>query len=247
MRVIKIHDIDIHYNIEDNGRKKILFIHGYESSHNFIRELYDAKRDYDIISLDLPGYGKSEYHEYVTVELYATIMREFIKQLKLNDLVIVGHSMGGAISMFISDMEEVKQVVLVNPLNPYVLESARNYFHVKDFFKTVKEHNSKKNLSQKIDNLRNFSHHYRDFNKKMVREEFFNEDWQGNDLYYQYVKGAPKTTIISSDKDIVVLPESLKKISKNLRIPLIVMKDSEHSAINKDPKQFNKILESLIK
>ena len=60
-----------------------------------IRRLPDQR----IFAVDLPGHGKSEGLGHHTIDDYADCIIEFIKALKLNVAVLIGHSMGSAVAL----------------------------------------------------------------------------------------------------------------------------------------------------
>jgi len=55
-----------------------------------------------IFAVDLPGHGKSEGIGHHTINEYASEIIEFIKSLRLNAAILVGHSMGSAIALTIA-------------------------------------------------------------------------------------------------------------------------------------------------
>ncbi|MEO0327277.1 MAG: alpha/beta hydrolase [Pseudomonadota bacterium] len=57
---------------------------------------------YPIYSLDLPGHGKSEGEGCTSVDGYADVIKGFMEALDLSSVVLVGHSMGAAISLLVA-------------------------------------------------------------------------------------------------------------------------------------------------
>lgn len=55
--------------------------------------------DFTCYGLDLPGHGASSYVPCDGVEDYASVVLEFLEAEDLREVVLVGHSMGGAISL----------------------------------------------------------------------------------------------------------------------------------------------------
>lgn len=70
------------------------------------------------IMIDLPGHGRSEKGmlDY-SLSFYVKVVKELIEVLKLSNVTLVGHSMGGQIAMHIALRHPfpVKQLVLVSP------------------------------------------------------------------------------------------------------------------------------------
>lgn len=104
---ISIQGIRINY-IEgenfDRSRPTLLFIHGAGQSvatWKFQIELFANHPYFNFIALDLPGHGNSEGQGYKSVEEYKNTVLEFIDVLKLKEIVLVGHSMGGGVAMLL--------------------------------------------------------------------------------------------------------------------------------------------------
>jgi pimeloyl-ACP methyl ester carboxylesterase len=117
---ITIHDgIDIAYCDEGNNERVILFIHGlanYLPAWKYqVRSLRD---DFRCIALDLPGNGLSSRGQYpYSMFFYAECIVRFIEKLKLEQVVLCGHSMGGQIALTISLRYPhlLKKLVLIAP------------------------------------------------------------------------------------------------------------------------------------
>jgi pimeloyl-ACP methyl ester carboxylesterase len=79
----------------------LVFIHGAGGSHLHWPPELRRMADHDVYSLDLPGHGRSGGDPERSVRGYAYRVIAWLDQLDLQDVVLVGHSMGGAISMTI--------------------------------------------------------------------------------------------------------------------------------------------------
>ena len=55
------------------------------------------RRDFNPVFIDLPGHGESGGEGEEEIERYADHVHSFLKALNLQKLILVGHSMGGAI------------------------------------------------------------------------------------------------------------------------------------------------------
>ena len=100
-KFIKVNDYDIAYIDEGETDNVLLFIHGLGSYLKaWDRNIPELKNNLRCIALDLPGYGKSgkQIHSG-EVSFYVEILNEFIKKLKLKNVSLVGHSMGGQIAL----------------------------------------------------------------------------------------------------------------------------------------------------
>jgi len=126
----KIPENYIGKKVEVNGRmmryyqtgngEDILFIHGSMGSVEDWESLYPLLEDrYRLTAFDRPGMGFSDIkkNDY-TIEGNAKIAKEMIKQLDLENVLIVGHSRGGAIAlkMAIDYDENIKGYLLLAPI-----------------------------------------------------------------------------------------------------------------------------------
>jgi pimeloyl-ACP methyl ester carboxylesterase len=114
-------------------RPPVILIHGAGGTHLSwppqIRRLADEK----IYTLDLPGHGKSEGVGRQSIDEYADDVIVFMKEMKINAAVIVGHSMGSAVALALA-LKYPKQVLGLGLLgsgsklrvSPAILETAGN-------------------------------------------------------------------------------------------------------------------------
>lgn len=115
----QIENIGIAYIDEGNSDDVILLIHGLGSNAKaWLKNIPSLSENYRVIAVDLPGYGKSSkgYYKY-SLSFYADVLTRFLKSLKVDEAVFVGHSMGGQISM-VTALEFpgfVKKMVLISP------------------------------------------------------------------------------------------------------------------------------------
>lgn len=89
----------INHNICGDGDITLLFIHGWCIDQSYWSNQIDSFcSDYRVVTIDLPGYGKSGTNREIwTIEEYGKDIRAVIKQLKLTNVILIGHSMGGDI------------------------------------------------------------------------------------------------------------------------------------------------------
>lgn len=83
------------------GNNTLIFIHGLSSYiPAWLKLIPLLQNKFRCIAIDLPGYGKSSagVHEG-TVAFYTRTVSLFIRKLKLDNVTLVGHSMGGQISI----------------------------------------------------------------------------------------------------------------------------------------------------
>ncbi|MBZ0309409.1 MAG: alpha/beta hydrolase [Anaerolineae bacterium] len=118
--VYTIDDQPLHVKEEGaEDRQVALFIHGWSSSWYALSPIVqEFNRRYRVMAVDLPGYGESpRMKERTTIPGYADLLAKLIKEVTNKPAVLVGHSMGGMISLTLTlrHPELVERLVLVCP------------------------------------------------------------------------------------------------------------------------------------
>ncbi|MDM5190536.1 alpha/beta hydrolase [Bacillus sp. DX4.1] len=103
------HGTIVHYELYEHSNKKerptFVLIHGFLSSSFSYRHLIPLlTKEGTVIALDLPPFGKSDKSNHFTYSYHnlATIIINLIEYLQLQNIVLVGHSMGGQVSLYVS-------------------------------------------------------------------------------------------------------------------------------------------------
>jgi pimeloyl-ACP methyl ester carboxylesterase/CRP-like cAMP-binding protein len=114
------------------GRQIAILIHGWSSSWYAVSPLVGllAQR-FHCIAVDLPGYGSSPpMSRPATIPAYADLIAELIEQVSDGPVVLVGHSMGGMISITVSLHYPVlvERMVLLGPTISGRLSRSINFF-----------------------------------------------------------------------------------------------------------------------
>jgi len=99
-KFIDYHGGRLWYTEEGSG-EAVVFLHGFLESKeiwgDFTRSLIPA---YHVITIDLPGHGLSSvFSDMHTMAFMAECVKEVIHSLGLGKVVVVGHSMGGYVSL----------------------------------------------------------------------------------------------------------------------------------------------------
>jgi pimeloyl-ACP methyl ester carboxylesterase len=102
MTMYTVNDHQIHVKEEGPAKGPVaVLLHGWSSSWYALSPLlpYLSQR-YRCLAVDLPGYGDSPPgHNTATIEGYADMIAGLIQQVSEKPAVLVGHSMGGMISL----------------------------------------------------------------------------------------------------------------------------------------------------
>jgi pimeloyl-ACP methyl ester carboxylesterase len=119
-RFVEVDGINLRYRAWGSPDKPaIVLIHGFANSlQSFNRIAPFLQDDYYVLALDLPGFGLSDKpvdHNYGNAS-QAQVVSGFIKALKLQNVVVGGHSMGGAHAVHLAiDDPTVDGIILFNP------------------------------------------------------------------------------------------------------------------------------------
>lgn len=105
----------IHYKDQGTGRP-LVFIHGFCDSLELWDEFIEPFTvDFRVITVDLPGFGKSELLPYpFSLDDVGDVLASWFTKLNLDQPIVVGHSLGGYVSLSIlaRHAEKLSGVVL---------------------------------------------------------------------------------------------------------------------------------------
>lgn len=100
----KVALLDSNPNLKSD-QPTIIFIHGHCTNKEFFNKQLGSSlfSNYRLITLDLPGYGESEPpkdpQKIYSFPGFASVVTEVIQTMKLNNIVIVGWSLGGHVAL----------------------------------------------------------------------------------------------------------------------------------------------------
>ena len=109
-------DVSINYSYYDNeSDTSLIFLHGWGQNIDMMMSIAKPfiKRN-KVLLIDLPGFGLSEEPKDVwSLYDYADMVHELSKELKLKNVILIGHSFGGKISICYSLKYDTKKLVLL--------------------------------------------------------------------------------------------------------------------------------------
>lgn len=125
---------DVYINYIEYGNKKgkpVVLLHGWGQNIEMMNPIGKGlEKDYRIIILDLPGFGKSSEPTYgYTVYDYYELLCEFLDKLKVKNPILIGHSFGGRLAIIYSAKRKVEKLVLLSA--PFRRSTKKNSFKVK--------------------------------------------------------------------------------------------------------------------
>ncbi|MGA3208846.1 MAG: alpha/beta hydrolase [Syntrophales bacterium] len=116
-----------------HGKKTLFFIHGSGGDHRiWIKQYTRLQDEFNVAAIDLPGHGLSEGRGEQDVAQYVEWVRRLLDALASEKPVMIGHSLGAAISLVfaIKYGEMLSAIVPVGggarmPVNAMILEGLK--------------------------------------------------------------------------------------------------------------------------
>jgi pimeloyl-ACP methyl ester carboxylesterase len=95
-------------------KRNLIFIHGSGGDHRiWIKQYTQLTDDFNIVAIDLPGHGQSEGNGEQEVTPYVEWVKNLIDSLALENPILIGHSLGAAISLvFAIQYEEMLSAIV---------------------------------------------------------------------------------------------------------------------------------------
>lgn len=96
--------------------KQLVLLHGWaDSAKTYARLSEILKADYEVLMLDLPGFGGSQAPPQAWgLEQYADFVEAWLKKLNLKPYAMIGHSYGGAVAIiYASQAPQISKLILL--------------------------------------------------------------------------------------------------------------------------------------
>ncbi len=150
--VVRINKLDLKFIVEGKG-KNILFIHGLNSNYNLLKKLIlELSKSYKCWCLNLPKYGDYKVEDYVK------ILKQFIKIKKINNPILIGHSLGGIICLkLIEERIEYSSLIMIN--TPLIGKAPKIVLMALDLFNFI--------IRKSV--LKSYLEGFRDVTKKIIK------------------------------------------------------------------------------
>jgi len=119
-KYIRVNQLRLHYlDWGKGGDKTLLLLHGFMShAHMWDNLATELSARYHVLALDQRGHGDSEWSKeaYYSIDSHFSDISIFIESLRLEKVIILGHSMGGRNALFYAACapEKVERLILVD-------------------------------------------------------------------------------------------------------------------------------------
>lgn len=95
----------LNYQIHGSGHA-IVLLHGlFGNLDNLGALARDLQNDYQVIQVDLRNHGLSPHSPEMTFPAMAQDLSQLFDELSLNNVTVIGHSMGGKLAMALTELE----------------------------------------------------------------------------------------------------------------------------------------------
>jgi TolB-like protein len=92
-------DVPIHYSTYGTGKTALVFVHGISCDQTYWKEqVIPFSGNFHVVTIDLAGHGKSGMERMDwSMDAYGGDVSAVVEALNLENVVLIGHSMGGAV------------------------------------------------------------------------------------------------------------------------------------------------------
>ena len=114
-KVVSLDGVLISYQIRGNGEPALVFVHGWCCDKSYwSAQVEKFWKKYKVVTIDLAGHGESGlYRENWGIENFGEDVVAVINHLGLEKVILIGHSMGGAVNVAAAAKIPLKVIGLV--------------------------------------------------------------------------------------------------------------------------------------
>ena len=235
---------DIYYKYFKCGSEKtVVFLHGWGMCGDCFLNIASKLDNANWMTIDLMGFGKSKLTEdYFDAYEYAYQIFLLLKRMSIGNIILVGHSFGGRLSILLSSVFDldVRGLVLTSSAGLNRFELIK-WLRVKTYktLKCLAKHNL---VNKRV--LNKFgSNDYRAASGELQRVllRVVNQDLG---MWLKLINC--KTKLVWDKKDTETKFWICKRLNKNIKnSSIVVFKTGEHFTAFKNPYKFAEIINNL--
>ena len=250
--VLSFDDETIVYQKAGTGEPALVFVHCWSCDRSYWTNQIDYfSKKYKVIAIDLAGHGESGIGRVDwTIENYGKDVKAVIDKEKLNDVILIGHSMGGPVVLAAAELlgNKVKALITIDTFQD--IEQKFTQEQLDGFYKSFEE---------------DFVTATKEFVKGMFPE---NADSILVNMIAEDMSSAPPNIALASFRSLFKFDEAANFDKINLPVrfinsakyptnleaakrhikdfDLITIKGVGHFPMLEKPEEFNKVLEETI-
>lgn len=239
----------IHYRRKGKGPVCVL-IHGFCENLEVWKNLeLPLSREFDLILIYLPGFGKSPLPEDdFAIRDIARDVDNLLSKLDIDKYGVIGHSLGGYVGLSLANQypEKINQLVLVNSTAlPDSPEKKTNRNRVISFIEKYGVNNFLGEFVPSLFNSDNLDHHAADIEEVKAMGEGLSAEviigytkaMRDRPDHISVLQESPtKSYFIYGDKDMIFSTDDIKQQTDLLPLSNILeLKDCGHMSMYEDP------------
>lgn len=251
-------------NCSNNNNFNVVYFHAFTGSYRNKNFIINKLNNCNFYGFDMPGHGETLINDEKSISIvnYLNLAIEFIQDFNINNIVLMGHSMGGGIanSIAINPLikNRIKKIILEAPANP---ASSTNYETIikylvpnnvdemklvggELFYDPIKFFGGEKSYDRFI----NFEFN-RLLQKKYLRKiiDITNQKIL-NDRCLESIKtiDIPSLLILGSDDKIIPYNESIEYFNKNSNYKICKINQTKHVPIAEKSDECIKLINEFI-
>jgi pimeloyl-ACP methyl ester carboxylesterase len=246
---VKIKGKSVAYDEVGSG-KSVVFVHGACENSSFWNHQRVLSDRYRILTIDLPGHGKSEGLDCeILMKAYSEIVSEFVSKTCPEKAVLVGHSMGGAITLLnaIEHSQNLKGAVIVSAgAKLGVLPSIREGLRAR-FEETVKAVVGPRQFSSKtnLETIRFVTNEILKCSSYVAAADY--DACNGFDVRQRLRSINLPVLIIAGEEDKMAPVPWSTYLKENIpKAKIVVLRDASHLPMLERPADFNRHLNEFL-
>lgn len=273
MKIITNDKVELNVIDEGNG-KTVLLLHGWSQTAEMFRDQIDfLKRDHRVVAFDMRGHGLSEKpkHGY-RISRLSKDLHDLIESLKLNNIIMLGHSMGCSVIWSYIDLfgtKKISKLIFVDQQATMLINPVWNDALINELGASVTENElfNKVNMfcdkNAELNTKKFLKNRFTDFVEDKTLEWVYNENFkfprkESSELLYNHMTQNWKDVFNRIDKKSLVITgidsdktkQSQEFISRKIpNCKLVEFKEGErgsHFMFIENPDKFNRIISDFI-
>ena len=244
--------VNIVYTVQGDGAPTIVFVHGWnldKSIWNNQVKVFSPK--YKVVTIDLAGHGESGMNrKNYSMELFGQDVADVVNKLKLEKVILVGHSMGGSVILEAARILKEKVIGLIGADTFQKFEKGEPAKRAEEYLTTFKTNfvGSTKDYASMLFPPNADTSLVNKILKKMTSANSkIAIDVMRNSYQYNAIAAVKELRIPIISINCEMFPVKLEENRKYIKsFEVKIMKGVGHFVMLEDPAKFNQLLQEAI-